>query len=78
MCCQRQRVTAIECLHYALNLPTSVVINGCDSMERLEQAFEAVRTFQPMTSAQVEALLAKTKAAAMTGKFEPFKTTQIV
>jgi hypothetical protein len=37
--------TPIECLHYALNLPTSVVINGCDSMERLDQAFEAVRTF---------------------------------
>jgi predicted aldo/keto reductase-like oxidoreductase len=70
-------VTAIECLHYALSLPTSVVINGCDSMERLEQAFHAIETFQPMTSAQVDALLAKTKAAAMTGKFEPFKTTQI-
>jgi len=25
-------VTAIECLHYALNLPTSVVITGIDSM----------------------------------------------
>src|SRR5207244_10651726 len=24
-------VTAIECLHYALTLPTSVVITGCDS-----------------------------------------------
>ncbi|WP_421021805.1 hypothetical protein, partial [Klebsiella pneumoniae] len=25
-------VTPIECLHYALNLPTSVVIAGLDSM----------------------------------------------
>ena len=33
-------VTPIECLHYALNLPTSVVITGCDSMERLDQALE--------------------------------------
>src|SRR5580693_4666575 len=65
----------IECLHYALNLPTSVVINGCDSMERLDQAFEAVRTFRPMSESQVAALVAKTKEAAMTGKFEPFKTT---
>jgi len=39
--------TPIECLHYALHPPTSVVINGCDSMERLDQAFEAVRTFKP-------------------------------
>jgi len=25
-------VTAVECLHYAMNLPTSVVITGCDSL----------------------------------------------
>src|SRR6195256_2059706 len=25
--------TPVECLHYALNLPTSVVITGCDSMD---------------------------------------------
>ena len=43
-------VTPIECLHYALSLPTSVVINGCDSMERLDQAFEAARTFKPMSA----------------------------
>lgn len=46
-------VTPIECLHYALNLPTSVVIAGIDSMEILEQAFEAVQTFQPMNDEQV-------------------------
>jgi aryl-alcohol dehydrogenase-like predicted oxidoreductase len=68
-------VKPIECLHYALSLPTSVVINGCESMERLDQAFEAARTFKPLTQEQVAALLAKTKDAAMTGKFEPFKTT---
>lgn len=68
-------VTPIECLHFALNLPTSVVINGCDSMERLDQAFEAARTFKPMSQDQVSALLAKTKEAAMTGRLELFKTT---
>ena len=68
-------VTPIECLHYALSLPTSTVINGCDSMDRLNQAFEAVRTFKPMSQAEVSKLLAKTTQAAMTGKFEPFKTT---
>jgi aryl-alcohol dehydrogenase-like predicted oxidoreductase len=67
--------TPIECLHYALNLPTSVVINGCDSMERLEQALQAVRTFKPFTPDQLAALVAKTKQAAMTGNYEPFKTT---
>lgn len=70
-------VTPIECLHYALNLPTSVVITGIDSMEILEQAFEAVRTFQPMNDQQVRSLLAKTSQAASRGEFEPFKTSSI-
>jgi len=70
-------VTPIECLHYALNLPTSVVITGCDSMEILDQALGALRTFRPMTAADVQALLAKTKAAASHGEFELFKTSSI-
>ena len=70
-------VTPIECLHYAMNLPTSVVIAGIDSMKILEQAFEAVRTFKQMTKKQVGELLKKTKEAAARGKFEPFKTTSI-
>jgi len=70
-------VTPVECLHYALNLPTSVVITGCDSMEILEQALDALRTFRPMSAAQVKAILAKTKAAASHGEFEPFKTSSI-
>ena len=67
-------VTPVECLHYALSLPASVVITGCDSMKILDQALHAVETFKPMSSAEVAALLAKTKEAAITGKYEPFKT----
>ena len=52
-----------------------MVISGCDSMARVDQAFEAARTFKPFTPEQLEALVAKTKDAAMTGKFEGFKTT---
>jgi predicted aldo/keto reductase-like oxidoreductase len=70
-------VTPSECLHYALNLPTSVVITGIDSMEILDQAFEAARTFKPMTAAQVRTLLAKTAKAASRGEFELFKTSSI-
>jgi predicted aldo/keto reductase-like oxidoreductase len=70
---QSNTVTPIECLHYALNLPTSVVITGCDSMDRLNQAFEAARTFRPLAEAQVIAILDKTREAAMNGKYEPFK-----
>ena len=74
---RNQIATAIECLHYALSLPTSVVINGCDSMERLDQAFEAARTFKPLTEEQLYALIAKTREAALSGKFELFKTSNM-
>ncbi len=69
--------TPIECLQYALNLPTSVVITGIDSMEILKQALEAWRTFDPLSETEVKALLAKTEKAAKSGEFEPFKTTSI-
>src|SRR5712692_4097412 len=67
--------TATECLHYAMNLSTSAVINGCDSLEHLKQGLEAARTFRPLTATELSALLAKTAAAAAEGKYEPFKTT---
>ena len=70
-------VTPIECLHYALNLPTSVVITGFDSMEILDQAFEAVASFEPMDEQQVQSLLDKTAKAGARGEFEPFKTSSI-
>jgi len=68
-------VKPIECLHYALNLPTSVVITGIDSMKILDQAFEAARTFKKMNRQELAALLDRTKEAASAGKFELFKTS---
>ena len=68
-------VTPIECLHYALSLPTSVVITGMSSMENLEQALEAVRTFKPFNEAQLAALRERCAGAGAKGKFELFKTT---
>ena len=67
--------TPIECLHYAMNLPTSVVINGCDSLERLQQGLEAARTFRPLGPKELDALYAKTATAGQNGEFEQFKTT---
>ena len=72
---ESKTVTAIECLHYAMNLPTSVVITGCDSMQILQQALQAARSFQPINSSQVAALLAKTSKAAEAGRFELYKTS---
>src|SRR2546428_8513960 len=53
-------VSPVDCLHYAMNLPTSVVITGCESMEILEQALHAARTFRPMSPEAVRALLVQT------------------
>ncbi len=68
-------VTPIECLHYAMNLPTSVVITGCDSMATVRQAIDAGKSFRPMTPQQVAAILAKTVETAQGGQFEGYKTT---
>ncbi|MDD1743995.1 MAG: aldo/keto reductase [Methanomassiliicoccales archaeon] len=73
---ESRTVTPIECLHYALNLPTSVVITGCDSMEVLEQALVAARTYHPLSQNEVNALLARTAAAASKGEYERYKTTR--
>jgi predicted aldo/keto reductase-like oxidoreductase len=70
---QSKTATAIECLHYAMNLPTSVVITGCDSIDILHQALGAARSFKPLGATEVAALLAKTGAAAKNGEFERYK-----
>ncbi len=72
---ESKTTSPVECLHYAMNLPTSVVITGCDSLPILQQALQAARSFQPMNPSQVAALLAKTAKAAEAGKFELYKTS---
>ena len=71
---ESKTVTPIECLHYALNLPTSTVITGIDSLKILDQALEAAKTFKPMSKETVTRLLARTAATAARGRFELFKT----
>ena len=67
--------SAVECLHYAMSLPTSTVITGIDSLEILKQDLDAVKNFRPLTEEQLKALLGRTASAASQGKFERFKTT---
>lgn len=68
-------IEPIEYLHYSLNLPTSVVITGIENRRDLDQAFEAVRTFQPMEKDRVAELLARSRPYALEGKYELFKTS---
>jgi aryl-alcohol dehydrogenase-like predicted oxidoreductase len=74
---ESKTVSAMECLQYAMNLPVSVVITGCESMENLEQALTAARTFRPLGEAEVSALLSRTAQAASRGEYELFKTSSV-
>ena len=69
-------VSPEECLHYAMNLPTSVVITGINKPAILDQAIEAAQSFKPKSAAAVNALLAKTRQAAADGAYELFKTSE--
>lgn len=66
---------AEEALRYAMSLPVSVTLTGCDSMERVEQALRVATAFQPMQVAEVEALLARTAEPGGDGEDERYKTT---
>ena len=68
-------ITPAECLQYALSQPASVVIHGMDKMEYLNQTLDLVKNFKPMTHTEIEDLAGKSKQAAMSGRYELFKTT---
>ena len=68
-------VKPIECLHYCLNLPVSVQITGIDSMQILDQAFEATKTFRPLSQQALADLRQRTQQAAAKGEFELYKTS---
>ncbi|MBE0476549.1 MAG: aldo/keto reductase [Coriobacteriia bacterium] len=68
--------SATECLHYAMNLPTSTVITGCENMQDLQQALHAAHTFEPMTDGRLTELLRRTAPYAVRGAHEEYKTTE--
>lgn len=67
--------TPFEMLHFSMSLPVAVVITGIEKQEELDQALEAVKTYQPMNKAAVATLLGRTKAAARKGETELYKTS---
>jgi len=73
---ESKAVTPEECMQYALSLPASVVIHGMDRTEYLDQALQLVKNFRPLSEDQIAGLAGKARQAAMTGKYELFKTTQ--
>ena len=67
------RVTASECLRYALSLPASVVITGCESIAQVDQAVAASNA--PLTDDERRDILARTAPLANGGAHEKYKTT---
>jgi aryl-alcohol dehydrogenase-like predicted oxidoreductase len=74
---QSRTVEPLDALRYALSQKISVAITGIDSTQIMDQAFAAVKA-GPLSETQMAAVLAKTHDAAMTGLYEPFKTTSRV
>jgi predicted aldo/keto reductase-like oxidoreductase len=72
---ESKTVSPAECLQYALSQPASVVIHGMEKMQYLDDALQLVKNFKPLTPDRLSALVAKAKPAAMTGRYELFKTT---
>jgi predicted aldo/keto reductase-like oxidoreductase len=70
-------VTAVEALHYAMSVPVTLTITGCESIANLEQALSVARNFKPMTLQQKLAILQKTAPASTDGKFEAYKSSHI-
>ncbi len=70
-------VTAPEALHYAMSVPVTVTITGCQSMANLEQALGVAKNFQPLSVQQKLAILEKTAPVSEAGKFEAYKSSHI-
>ena len=68
-------VTSTECLHYAMSLPVSVTITGCETMQRLETAILAARTFKQLSEAEMQTLRDRLTPFVKNGEAEPYKTT---
>ncbi len=68
-------IEAREGLRYAMSLPVSVTITGCDSVEIVEQAIQVAQNFRPLDEKEIAALLARTAPSAAEGAFELYKTS---
>lgn len=70
-------ITAPEALHYAMSVPVTMTITGCQSMANLEQALSVARNFKPLDLQQKIAILEKTRPFADAAKFEDYKSSHM-
>ena len=65
-----------EGINYVWSLPVSTLVSGIGDTDILEKNVALAQNFKPMSDEEKTALLARTKEAALTGEYEPFKTTR--
>jgi hypothetical protein len=59
-----------------MQLPTSVVITGCDTVGILKPAVKSAATLAPPSTAQIAGLLNRTANVARRGQWEKYKTSE--
>ena len=67
--------TVEECWRYVTALPVSTVVSGMESLDLLRKNLKMARELKPMSDAEREAILSRTRAFAQAGKHELFKST---
>ena len=73
---QADAATPDECLNYTWSQPVATIVSGLKTRDHLEANIALAKSFAPMADDVQAALLARTKEVAMTGQYEPFKTTR--
>jgi uncharacterized protein len=68
--------TPEECWRYVISLPVSTIVSGMESIGLLRSNLHLARTLEPMDAQHKAAVLERTRAAALTGAHERFKTTR--
>jgi aryl-alcohol dehydrogenase-like predicted oxidoreductase len=69
-------LTVEEALSYAMSLPVATTISGMNSLDVLRQNLAIVNGFRPLSSAEMQHLRDRCRAAAVDGRYELFKTTK--
>ena len=70
-------VTPEQGLRYAMSLPVATTISGVDTMQVLDQNLRVAVNFQPLASAEMQALRDQCRFLASDGRLELFKMTTL-
>ena len=72
----KTKISAEECIRYALSLPVSTLCCGIMSMEDLQQDVAIARGFKPLPDSEKERLISMAAPEAGDGRHELFKSSQ--